>query len=447
MTEPSKPRQAGMAFILLTLFIDILGIGVIIPVLPELVKEFVGGDAETDVASRYYAAISASYAMMQFLCAPIMGALSDRFGRRPILLAALFGLGIDYLIQGFAPTIWWLFAGRVLAGIMGASFPAANAYIADVSTPDTRARNYGLMGVMFGLGFICGPALGGVLGSYSLRLPFFVSAGLALLNWLYGYFILPESHPPENRSSFTWAKANPFGTLGRLRKYSLVAGLALAFLCMSLAQRGLENVWVLFCSFRFGWGEMTNGLMLGLVGVTAAVVQGGLVRPMTRRLGERTTLLFGLSIASLAFVGYGLASEGWMIKYIIIFGSLAGVSGPALQSLVAGVVPSSEQGKIQGALTSLQSLTAIFAPILFTGGLFGYFTSERAPIILPGAPFLVGAVLWLAALIICARVFAKIPAQPSEVTGEPSDETWEPGDDGDKTLGESTQPTVAGEET
>lgn len=403
--EPSEkqPGRAGIAFVLVTLFIDILGIGIVIPVLPELVKQFVG--ASTAQASWYVGILGALYSVMLFVFAPVMGALSDRFGRRPVILASLFGLGVDYVIQGFAPSIGWLFLGRGLSGIMGASFTAANAYVADVSTPDNRARNYGLMGMMFGLGFIFGPAFGGLLGGISLRLPFFVAAGLALVNWLYGFFILPESLAPEHRSPLSVSKLNPLGTVGRLKAYPIVAGLAVVFILMSLAQRGLESVWVLFTAHRFGWDEQTNGLTLGLVGITAAIVQGGLVRPIIRRLGERQTVVLGLTISAIAFLGYGLANQGWMVLCIIVFGALGGVTGPAIQSIVAGSVEPSEQGKVQGALTSLMSLTNVFAPIFFATGLLGYFTSEQAAIELPGAPFLVGSVLFVVAMLVARRVF------------------------------------------
>ncbi|QDV64254.1 TCR/Tet family MFS transporter [Crateriforma conspicua] len=414
---PKPVRQAAIAFILLTLFIDILGIGIIIPVLPEVVEAFVGGD--TSRAGIYVGVIAASYSLMQFIFAPIIGALSDRFGRRPVLLGSMFGLGIDFLIQGFAPTIAWLFAGRVLAGIMGASITTANAYIADVSDDENRARNYGLVGAMFGLGFTVGPALGGLLGSYWLRLPFFVSAGLALVNWLYGYFILPESLPPERRSALNLAKANPVGSLGLLKRYPIVAGMAIAYVCASLAQRGLENVWVLQTGFRYGWGTRTNGLVLGLVGVMAMIVMGGMVRPTVRRFGERRVAIAATIISAVAFLGYGLASEGWMVPIIIVFGSLGGLASPAVQSIVASAVPSGDQGKVQGALTSLVSLTNIAAPLIFTAGLFSYFTSEHAPIILPGAPFFLGSALLFGAAIVLNRVFVKFPsAPPAEEDGQ-----------------------------
>jgi DHA1 family tetracycline resistance protein-like MFS transporter len=325
-----------------------------------------------------------------------------------VILASLFGLGIDFLVQGLAPNVGWLFVGRVIAGIMGASVTTVSAYIADVSTPEHRARNFGLIGVMFGLGFICGPALGGLLGSIHLRMPFFVSAGLALLNWLYGFFILPESLPVERRSPLVLSKANPLGTLQRLRAYPIVSGLAAAFVCMSLAQRGLENVWVLYTGFRYGWDERTNGLVLALVGLMAALVQGLLVRHVVRQLGERRTVVVGMAISTTAFLGYGLASQGWMVPFIIVFGSFGGLTGPAIQSIVAGSVDPSDQGKIQGALTSLMSLTNIVAPLLFTAGLFSYFTSEQAVFHLPGAPFFVGSALLLSALLIVRRVFQRV---------------------------------------
>lgn len=396
-----------MLFILVTVFIDVLGIGIIIPILPELIKEFVGGS--TPSAGRYFGVIAATYAATQFVFAPVLGSLSDRFGRRPIILISLFGLGVDYLIQGFAPTIGWLFVGRFIAGVMGASFTTANAYIADVSGPENRARNFGLVGVAFGLGFIFGPALGGVLGGISLRLPFFVSAGLAFINWLYGFFVLPESLPPEKRGGFSWAKANPVGSLAVLKTYPLVAGLAVAFIFTGLAQRGLETSWVLYTGHRFGWDERANGLSLALVGLMAAIVQGALVQPTIRRFGERRAILFGLGLATFTFLGYGLATQGWMMLAIIVFGSLGGVAGPAIQGLVAGTVEAHDQGKVQGALTSLMSLTSIFAPLIFVSGLFSYFTSQAAPIELPGAPFLLGSVLWAISFLIVVRLFRRIP--------------------------------------
>jgi MFS transporter, DHA1 family, tetracycline resistance protein len=403
-----KQRKAAIVFILITLFIDILGIGIVIPVLPELIKEFTDGDAA--LAGKYYGWIGASYALMQFFFAPILGALSDRFGRRPVILLSLLGLGIDYIILGFANSLVWLFIGRIIAGIMGASFTAANAYIADISTPENRAQNFGFVGVAFGLGFIFGPVLGGILGGIDLRLPFFVSAALVLLNVLYGFFILPESLKKEHRSNFSWAKANPASSILNLRNYPLVANLAFAFLFITLAQGGLQTVWVLYTGYRFGWGEMTNGLSLGLVGITAAIVQGGLVRPIIKTLGERRTILMSLGISVISFMLYGLAAKGWMMLATIVLGALAGVSQPAIQGLVAGSIEPNEQGKVQGSLTSLFSLTSIFAPLIFASGLFSYFTSAQAPLRLPGAPFFLGALFNLISLFIVFSIFKKFPS-------------------------------------
>ena len=399
-----------MVFIFVTLFIDILGVGIIVPILPALVEEFLGGDAAQ--AAVYYGVIISIYATMQFLCAPILGALSDRYGRRPVILVSLFGLGTDYLIQGWAPSIGWLFLGRIIAGIMGASITTANAYIADVSTPETRAQNFGFVGVAFGLGFSFGPALGGLLGGFSLRLPFFVSAGLALVNWLYGFFVLPESLAPEHRSTVSWRKMNPLSSLRRLGAYPLVAGLAVGFLFASLAQRGMESVWVLHTGFRYEWDELTNGLALGLVGVMAMLVQGLLIRPVVARIGERRTIVLGMTVSTLAFLAYGLASQGWMVPIIIVFGALAGIALPSIQGLVAGTVRPNEQGKIHAAFTSLTSLTAIFSPLIFTTGLFSFFTSVAAPIILPGAPFFLGSLLFFLSLLLLVRLFRRLPATP-----------------------------------
>lgn len=407
-------RRAAMIFILVNLFIDALGIGIIIPILPELIKEFVGGS--TALAGRYFGIIASVYALMQFFFAPILGGLSDRFGRRPVLLGSLFGLGVDYLIKGFAPNLAWLFIGRIIAGIMGASLTTANAYIADVSSKETRAQNFGLVGVAFGLGFIFGPALGGVLGGIDLRLPFFVSAALAFVNCLYGFFVLPESLPQDKRSAFSWGKANPVSGISSLRAYPLVAGLAVAFVLVSLAQRGLESVWVLFTGYQFGWGELTNGLTLAFVGLMTALVQGGLVRPIVDRIGERRAILLGLSCGVVSFTLLGLAYQEWTLFTAIVFSAFGGLAGPSIQGIVAGSVDASEQGKVQGALASLTSLTSIIAPLVFATGLFSYFTSAAAPLALPGAPFLLGAALMMTAVVAALRLFRRIP--PPEVAAQ-----------------------------
>ena len=410
MTTTARARGGGgaLVFILITVFIDVLGIGIIIPILPELIKEFSGGS--TAAAGRWFGVLAATYAVTQFVFAPILGALSDRVGRRPVILISLLGLGIDYIIMGLAPSMGWLFVGRLVAGVMGASITTANAYIADVSEPELRARNFGFVGVAFGLGFIFGPAVGGLLGGIDLRLPFFASAGLALVNFLYGIFVLPESLPPEKRDAFSWRKANPVGSILVLRSYPLVSGLAVSFVFIVLAQRGLETVWVLYTGHKFGWDELANGLSLALVGLMAAIVQGGLVQPVIKRIGERRAVLRGIVLAVITYLGYGLATAGWMLIAFIIFGSIGGVAGPALQSLVAGSVEPQDQGKVQGGLQSLMSLTSILSPLIFTAGLFSYFTSPAAPFQLPGAPFLLGAAMYATAFVIVFRLFRRIPA-------------------------------------
>lgn len=419
--QPGK-RQAGMLFIWITLFIDILGIAIVIPVLPGLVRELTGlGPSK---ASVWYGIIAASYAGMQFLFAPVVGGLSDRFGRRPILLASLFGLGVDFIIQGFANSVWLLFVARMIGGIFGASFTSGNAYIADISTDETRARNFGLVGAAFGLGFIIGPAVGGVLSdTISLRAPFFLAAGLALVNWLYGFFILPESLPPEKRRKFSIKNFGPLAAFKTLRRYPFVAGLAIAFLLKALAQRGMENVFVLFSEFKFEWGGTEVGFFLCWVGVTAVIVQGGMVRPTVKRFGERPVLLFATIISAISFLGYAFADNAWMFPLIAMVGALGGLAGPTIQSMVTKTVDESEQGEVQGALVSMQSLTSVFAPIIFTSGLFRFFTnSERVaiigdangdPIIFPGAPFLLGAILIALAFFVTLIVFKKHPESDS----------------------------------
>jgi DHA1 family tetracycline resistance protein-like MFS transporter len=399
-------HRAGMAFILVTLFLDVLGIGIIVPVLPQLVTDMLGGDASR--AASYYGLLAGSYALMQFLFAPLLGNLSDRVGRRPVLLVSLFGFGVNYLILGFAPSLAWLFAARVLSGITGASITTANAYIADVSEPANRARNFGLVGAAFGVGFIFGPAIGGILGHFGPRVPFFASAIIVLINWIYGFFVLPESLPRERRRAFSLRQANPLGGLLRLRRFPMIAGLALAFVFVALAQRGLESIWVLYTRYRYGWHELENGLTLALVGLMVGVVQGYLVRHVVRRIGERRTVELGLVLASVGFVLYGLASEGWMLIAVIAFASLGGIAGPAIQSLVTGAAPPDAQGAVQGMLTSLLSLTSIVAPVASTQ-LFAAFTGEGAAVELPGAPFFAGAVCMMLALVTALRAFRRIP--------------------------------------
>lgn len=409
-----KARQASVYFILVTIFLDVLGIGLILPVLPELVRVFAADESQT---AYLYGVLASIYALMQFLFAPVFGALSDRFGRRPIILSSLFGYGLDYLLLALAPGLVWLVVARIVSGIMGANITTANAYIADVSTDETRGRNFGFIGAAFGLGFVFGPALGGLLGSVSLRLPFYVAAALVLLNFLYGLFVLPESLPNDRRRPFSLKQANPIGGLGQLGKYPLVAGMAFAFVFFNLARLGMQTVWVLYTGYRWGWGELSNGLTLALVGVMTALVQVGLTQRVIKRFGERRTILMGLAVSCISFALYGLSSQGWMMLATIVFASLGGVAFPAIQSFIAGRVRPEEQGATQGALTSLQSLASIVGPVVSTA-VFGYFTSPLAPFPLPGATFLLGSVLILITLVMVTRLFARHPA-PQHAVGTP----------------------------
>ncbi|MEW5850109.1 MAG: TCR/Tet family MFS transporter [Myxococcota bacterium] len=393
-------RHAAMSFILITVLLDMLGIGVIIPVLPKLVTSLHGGDLSS--GSAVFGWFVASYALLQFLFSPIIGNLSDAYGRRPIILVSLLGAGLDYALLAWAPTLEWLFIGRVIAGITGANITAANAYIADVSPPEQRARNFGLIGACFGVGFILGPALGGLVAGYGLRAPFVVAAGLTLLNTLYGFFVLPESLAKEQRRPFDWKGANPLSSLQALRKYPVVLGLTFTLLLDRIAHDVLPSTWVLYTTYRFQWTELDNGMALATIGVMFAVVQGGLTGKAVAKLGERLALLIGLTINATAFVLYGLATSGWMLYPIMVFMSFAGIAGPSLQSLVTRRVPADEQGALQGALTGVQSMAAVVGPLLATQ-LFGYFTSDAAPMKVPGAAFLAGAVIVVAAALVAVR--------------------------------------------
>ncbi|NLG09569.1 MAG: TCR/Tet family MFS transporter [Deinococcales bacterium] len=409
-------RNAALPFILVTLIIDVLGIGLLIPVLPELVTELAGGDLSS--GSAYYGWFIAVYAAMQFLFAPVLGGLSDRFGRRPVLLVSLLGAGLDYLVMALAPNLWILFIGRIVSGITGANITAANAYIADVSAPEERAKNFGLVGAAFGVGFILGPALGGLLAGISLRAPFYAAAAMALLNWLYGAFVLPESLAPENRRPFSWRRANPLGSLAALRKSALVGGLAFVYVCIGLAQNALNSVWVLYTGYRFGWTPFMNGLSLTLLGVVAAFVQGFLVRLIVPKVGERNAVLIGLASATVSFFLYGFSTAGWMMFAVMVIGGLGGLSGPSAQALISRAVAANEQGEVQGALASVMSLTGVVAPVVATM-LFARFTGPAAPIDLPGAPLYMAAALAFVSLLVCWRLFKRVPdagaAQPVEV--------------------------------
>ncbi|MBM4186236.1 MAG: TCR/Tet family MFS transporter [Gemmatimonadetes bacterium] len=390
----ASSRTPALGFILVTLLIDVMGLGIIIPVMPKLITHLTGGTISD--AARWGGWMTFAYAGMQFLCAPMMGALSDRFGRRPVLLASLFGFGLDYLVMAVAPTIWWLLGSRMVAGMLGASFSTAAAYIADVSPPEKRAQNFGMIGAMFGLGFILGPLLGGLLGPYGARVPFIVSAGLALVNWLYGYFVLPESLKPENRRRYDWARANPVGSLAALRRHPIVAGMIVSFVLMSIAAHAVQSNWSYYTIEKFQWTERTVGWSLAVVGAAIALVQGGLVRVAIPRLGQVRSVYTGLGFNSLGLLLYAVATSTWMMFAFTLVYCLGGIAGPAIQGLISSQVPANEQGELQGALTSLMSLTSVVGPLIMAN-VFAFFTGPKAPVHLPGAAMLLGSGLVLVA--------------------------------------------------
>ncbi len=397
-------RTPATGFVLVTLFIDMFGLGLIIPVMPKLVEQYQGG--QVSAAADTLGLLMALFSLMQFVFAPILGSLSDRFGRRPVLLISLLGTGLDYLLLAWAPSLAWFYVGRVIAGISSASFSTAGAYIADISPPEKRAHGFGLMGAAFGFGFIAGPALGGLLGSMGLRVPFIAAACLALINWLYGLLILPESLPRNQRRPFEWSRANPIGSLLALQKYPVVLGLTATLFLVNLAYHVLHSTWVLYTGYRYQWAPFQVGMSLAVIGLMATVVQGGLVRVIVPKLGERRALVVGLLINATNFFAYGLATQGWMIYAILVVGSLGAISGPAAQALISRNVPLNEQGAVQGALTGLSSLAGIIGPPIFTT-MFGYFISPRAPFLLPGAALYFGSLLMLSGLVLAVLSFRK----------------------------------------
>ena len=396
-TTITRPRKAAALFILFTVLLDMLSFGIVIPVLPKLVEEFLSGD--TARAAEIFGYMGTAWALMQFICSPIQGALSDRFGRRPVVLLSNVGLGLDYILMALAPNLAWLFAGRVIAGIASSSFSTAGAYIADVTPPEQRAAASGKIGMVFGLGFILGPALGGWLGAIDPRLPFWGAAALSLLNACYGFFVLPESLPREKRAAFAWKRANPVGSLVLLRSHHELFGLATVAFLGYLAHAVLPSTAVLYMSYRYGWDTTSVGLMLAGVGVAAMLVQGVLIRPLTARYGERRTLLAGLLCGAVGFAIYGVAPQGWMFCLGIPIMAFWGLAGPATQALMSRRVSGSEQGQLQGATASINGVTGLIGPTLFTQ-IFSHFIGARSGWQVPGAPFLLAsAVLLLAATI------------------------------------------------
>lgn len=394
-----------------------MGFGVIIPVIPKLLQELIGGDASMGTAATYGGWLISAYAIMQFFFAPIMGGLSDQFGRRPVLLASLFGFGIDYFIVAWAPSVAWLFLGRIVAGIMGASFTTAGAYIADISTNENRAQNFGIIGAAFGLGFIVGPAIGGLLGNYGLRVPFIVAGCLTLLNWLYGFFVLPESLKPENRRKFEWSRANPIGTLKSLWKYPVIAGLLLALTFVYLAAHAVQSNWSYYTIEKFKWDSDAIGISLAVVGATFAVVQGLLIRKIIPKLGQQRSVYVGLAFYAAGLLLYAFSTQGWMMYAFTVVYCMGGIAGPALQGIMSGIVPPNAQGELQGGFTSLMSVTSIVGPPLMNN-LFAFFTRPEGDTYFPGAAMLLGAVFMVISAILARSTLKKnLPQQAAAPTG------------------------------
>jgi MFS transporter, DHA1 family, tetracycline resistance protein len=397
-------RPAAVIFIFVTVVLDVLALGIIIPVLPKLVESFLGGD--TANAAEMFGLFGTVWALMQFIFSPVLGALSDQYGRRRVILISCFGLGIDYIFMAVAPTLWLLFIGRIISGITGASFTAAGAYIADVTPPEKRAAGFGMIGAAWGLGFVLGPALGGILGGIDTRLPFWVAAGLTLLNAMYGLFVLPESLSLEHREKFSWKRANPLGSLKLLRSHPELFRLATVNGFFFLAHQVLPSVFVLYASFRYGWNEGMVGLSLAIVGVCGMVVQGGVVKRVVADFGERRTLLAGLLFGMGGFLIYGLAPAGIIFLIGIPVFSLMGLSGPSMQGLMTRHVQPSQQGQLQGANNSIMGVAGVIGPGIFTLT-FASFIGAQNSWHLPGAPFLLAVLMLMAAFILAWRVKAE----------------------------------------
>jgi MFS transporter, DHA1 family, tetracycline resistance protein len=390
-------KQAAIGFIFITMLIDITGWGIIIPVIPKLIKELIQGDISE--AAKIGGWLTFAYAITQFVFAPLVGNLSDKFGRRPIILISLFAFSMDYLLLAFAPTITWIFIGRIIAGITGASITTASAYIADVSTPENRAKNFGMIGAAFGLGFIIGPVIGGLLGQYGSRVPFYAAAVLCLLNFLYGYFILPESLSKDNRREFSLKRANPIGAFMNLRKYPQLIGLVVSIFLLYTASHAVHSNWSYFTMYKFNWDEKMIGISLGVIGLLVGLVQGLLIRWVNPRLGNEKSIYIGMALYSIGMLLFAIASQSWMMFAFLIPYCLGGIAGPAMQAVISSQVSANEQGEIQGTLSSLMSASAIVGPPMMST-VFYYFTHKEAPFQFAGAPFVLGAFLMFLSTII-----------------------------------------------
>lgn len=397
-------KQAAIGFIFITMLIDITGWGIIIPVIPKLIAELIHGDISE--ASKYGGWLTFAFAITQFIFAPLIGNLSDKYGRRPIILLSLFAFSLDYLLLAFAPTITWLFVGRIIAGVSGASITTASAYIADVSTAENRAKNFGMIGAAFGLGFIIGPVVGGLLGQYGSRVPFYAAAILCFLNFLYGYFILPESLSKDNRRAFEWKRANPITAFVRLKKYPSLIGLIISIFLLYVGSHAVHSNWSFFTMYRFHWDEKMVGISLGVVGLLVGIVQGVLIRWINPKLGNEKSIYLGLALYTFGMLLFAFATQSWMMFVFLIPYCLGGIAGPAMQAVISGKVPANEQGEIQGTLSSLMSASAIVGPPLMTNS-FYYFTHKEAPFLFPGAPFVLGGFLMLISTFIAYNSLKK----------------------------------------
>lgn len=400
----ASKKNAAIGFIFVTLLIDIVGWGIIIPVIPKLLEDMLHVDASG--AATYGGWLTFAYAITQFVFAPVVGNLSDKFGRRPIILLSLFGFSLDYIFLYFAPTFTWLVVGRVLAGITGASITTASAYIADISTEKDQAKNFGLIGAAFGLGFIIGPLIGGLLGAYGPKVPFMAAAILCLVNFLYGLFVLPESLKPENRRPFEWVRVIPGVSLISLKKYPELLWLIISLTLVYVGSHAVQSNWSYFTMYQFKWTERMVGISLGVMGLMVGIVQGGLIRWINPKLGNEKSIYVGLGLYAFGMFLFAWASESWMMYAFLVPYSLGGIAGPALQSVITSKVPANEQGELQGALTSLMSATGIIGPLLMTNT-FYFFTHKEAPVHLPGAPFILGGLLMAASAALAYYTFTR----------------------------------------
>ncbi len=407
MTKKPKKHSAALGFIFVTLFIDVLGLAVIIPVMPKLLETL--GHVDVSTAAQYSGYLTFTYASMQFLFSSVVGNLSDRYGRRPVLLSSLIGFGIDYVFMAFAPTIAWLFVGRVIAGITGASTSTATAYIADISTGKNRAANFGLVGAASGVGFIVGIAMGSFLGELNIRLPFMAAAAFAFINAGYGYFVLPESLAPENRRPFEWKKSNPVSSLRNLSKYPALTGLIAAFSLVYVGQKAVEYVMSFYVTLKFDWQLKSIGYLGFFIGVVLVAIQGGLIRYTIPKFGQEKNIIWGLLFYTLGLTLIAFANQGWMMYVFMIPYCLGGISGPSLQGMITSTVSAKEQGELQGSLAGISSLAVIIGPLLMSS-VFHFFTHKNTATYFPGAPYILGALLMLLSTFMAIRSFKKNPS-------------------------------------